>query len=302
MGSNSDELKKIKHVLKDAIIVAYNLILETSFLLDQKAMFSTLPLRQEVNLTLGNETPSVSDGQGVISNAEEHVGKTSSSVTVDIPISNGFHEEVSHKLDAESESLQYEPYNPVVLSGLSSISSSVRRIMVGKFPLFSTSHQSMSSYLSLNGATKDDQVQADGQVSNVPDVVHSDAEQKASSDDVKAPEKEKYHTSLVSQVESLELDGSGEKLEDEEHMNDNVASLLDSESILVLMSRRNASKGTMCEHSHFSRIKFYQDFDISLEKFLHDNLLNQVHISQLSPLVTLSLQRTFQLNSPNLLE
>ncbi|KAK4708327.1 hypothetical protein R3W88_029252 [Solanum pinnatisectum] len=275
MGSNSDELKKIKHVVKDAIIVAYNLILETSFLLDQKAMFSTLPLSQEVNLTLVNETPSVSDGQGIISNAEEHVGEISSSGTVDIPISNGFHEEISHKLDAESESLQYEPYNPVVLSGLSSISSSVRRIMGNKFPLFSTSHQSMSSYFSLNGTTKDDQVQADVQVSNVPDLIHSDAEQKTSFDGVKAPEKEQHHTPLVSQVESLELEGSGEKLENQEHMKDNVASLLDSESILVLMSCRNASKGTMCKHSHFSRIKFYQDFDIPLEKFLQDNLLNQ---------------------------
>ncbi|XP_055833293.1 putative 1-phosphatidylinositol-3-phosphate 5-kinase FAB1D [Solanum dulcamara] len=275
MGSNNDELKKIKHVVKDAIIVAYNLILETSFLLDQKAMFSTLPLCQEVNLTLGNETPSVSDEHGIISNAEEHVGETSLSGTVDIPISNGFHEEISHKLDAERESLQYEPYNPVVLSGLSSISSSVRRIMGDKFPLFSASHQSMSSYLSLNGTTKDDQVEADVQVSNVPDLIHSDAEQKASSDDVEAPEKEQHHTPLVSQVESLELEGSGENLEDQEHIKENVASLLDSESILVLMSCRNASKGTMCEHSHFSRIKFYQDFDIPLEKFLQDNLLNK---------------------------
>ncbi|XP_059280352.1 putative 1-phosphatidylinositol-3-phosphate 5-kinase FAB1D isoform X1 [Lycium ferocissimum] len=275
MGSNSDELKKIKHVVKYAIIVAYNLILETSFLLDQKAMLSTLPLSQEVNLTLGNETPSVSDGQGIISNAEEHVGETSSSCTVDIPISNGFHEEISHKLDEESESLLFEPYNPVVLSGLSSISSSVRRIMGDKFPLFSTSRQSMASYLSLNGATKDNQVQADVQVSNVPDLIHSDVEQKASSDDVNAPEKEQDDTLLVSQVESLELEGSGEKLEDQEHMKDGMASLLDSESILILMSRRNASRGTMCEHNRFSRIKFYQDFDIPLEKFLQDNLLNQ---------------------------
>ncbi|KAK4352678.1 hypothetical protein RND71_028196 [Anisodus tanguticus] len=275
MGSNSDELKKIKYVVKDAIIVAYNLILETSFLLDQKAMFSTLPLSLEVNLTLGNETPSVSDGQGIISNSEEHVGETSSSCTVDIPISNGFHEEISHKSDAESESLLYEPYNPVVLSGLSSISSSVRRIVVDKFPLFSTSRQSVSSYLSFNGATKDDQIQADVQVSNVPDLIHTDAEQETSSDDVKAPEKEQLHTPLVSQVESLELEGSGEKLEDQEDMKDNMASLLDSESILVLMSRRNASRGTMCEHNRFSRIKFYQDFDIPLEKFLRDNLLNQ---------------------------
>ncbi|XP_009764024.1 putative 1-phosphatidylinositol-3-phosphate 5-kinase FAB1D isoform X1 [Nicotiana sylvestris] len=277
MGSNSVELKKIKRVVKDdAIVVAYNLILETSFLLDQKAMFSTLPLSQEVNLTLGNETPSVTDGQGIISNVEEHVDEASSSSTVDIPISSGFHEEINHMLDTESDSLPYEPYNPVVLSGLSSISSSVRRIVGDRFPLFSTSRQSMSSYLSFNGATKDDQGRADVQVSNVPDLInHNDAEQKPSSNEVNAPEKELYHTPLVPQEESLESQVSGEKLEDQEHMKDDMASSLDSESILILMSRRNASRGTMCEHSRFSRIKFYRDFDIPLEKFLQDNLLNQ---------------------------
>lgn len=303
MGSNSVELKKIKRVVKDdAIVVAYNLILETSFLLDQKAMFSTLPLSQEVNLTLGNETASVTDGQGIISNVEEHVDEASSSSTVDIPISSGFHEEINHMLDTESDSLPYEPYNPVVLSGLSSISSSVRRIVGDKFPLFSTSRQSMSSYLSFNGATKDDQGQADVQVSNVPDLInHNDAEQKPSSNEVNAPEKEQYHTPLVPQEESLESQVSGEKLEDQEHMKDDMASSLDSESILVLMSCRNASRGTMCEHSRFSRIKFYRDFDIPLEKFLQDNLLNQVLVTQLfSTSNSFFALRSFQLNSHHL--
>lgn len=301
MGSNSVELKKIKRVVKDdAIVVAYNLILETSFLLDQKAMFSTLPLSQEVNLTLGNETPSVTDGQGIISNVEEHVDEASSSSTVDIPISSGFHEEINHMLDTESDSLPYEPYNPVVLSGLSSISSSVRRIVGDRFPLFSTSRQSMSSYLSFNGATKDDQGRADVQVSNVPDLInHNDAEQKPSSNEVNAPEKEQYHTPLVPQEESLESQVSGEKLEDQEK--DDMASSLDSESILILMSRRNASRGTMCEHSRFSRIKFYRDFDIPLEKFLQDNLLNQVLVTQLfSTSNSFFALRSFQLNSHHL--
>ncbi|KAL0432158.1 UNVERIFIED_CONTAM: putative 1-phosphatidylinositol-3-phosphate 5-kinase FAB1D [Sesamum latifolium] len=63
----------------------------------------------------------------------------------------------------------------------------------------------------------------------------------------------------------------------EDHMlsKDEISAVLDSESILVLMSSRNASRGTICEQSHFSHIKFYRSFDVPLGKFLRHNLLNQ---------------------------
>lgn len=56
----------------------------------------------------------------------------------------------------------------------------------------------------------------------------------------------------------------------------NTGSLFDSKSILVLMSSLCKSKGTICEQSHLSRIKYYGNFDVSLGRFLQDILLNKV--------------------------
>jgi 1-phosphatidylinositol-3-phosphate 5-kinase len=64
--------------------------------------------------------------------------------------------------------------------------------------------------------------------------------------------------------------------EDQIQSEGDVNAVLDSQSILVLMSRRNALRGTVCEQSHFSHIMFYKNFDVPLGKFLRDNLLNQV--------------------------
>ncbi|KAL8459581.1 hypothetical protein ACS0TY_036908 [Phlomoides rotata] len=162
MGGNSEELKRIKVVIRCAVVMAYHLMLETSFRLDQSAMLST------------------------------------------ISIPNGFHQNGS---DASSQS-----YKPAAFPGLS-LSTSIQKVMDDSFPLFSNSEMQFSD------AWK-----------------HGDC----------------Y---VVSK--------------------DEIDTVLDSESILVLMSSRNASRGTVCEQSHFSHIKFYRSFDVPLGKFLHDNLLNQ---------------------------
>ncbi|KAK7855261.1 putative 1-phosphatidylinositol-3-phosphate 5-kinase fab1d [Quercus suber] len=54
-GAHSDELKQIKCVMQYAVVVAYHLILETSFLVDQKAMFSTIRFPDEVNVLLTDQ-------------------------------------------------------------------------------------------------------------------------------------------------------------------------------------------------------------------------------------------------------
>ncbi|KAJ8557856.1 hypothetical protein K7X08_004622 [Anisodus acutangulus] len=272
MGANSDELKKIKYVVRCAVIMAYNLILETSFLLDQKAMFSTIPLSQVVNSTATDDTPSVSAEQEIRSTLSE----TNASCSIDIPISNGFHQEVRHNLESQGDSLLIESYNPVVLSGLSSLSASLKKVMGDNFPHFPTSGQSIPSYFSDNGSNEDDQEQTDTQVPDATEVVsQSDTDQKATScSDEIASEKEQLHTPIMSQGESLESQVSGKKPEDQGNVGNGVTSM-DTESILVLISSRNASSGTMCAHSHFSRIKFYQNFDIPLGNFLQHNLLSQ---------------------------
>ncbi|CAN4099874.1 unnamed protein product [Withania somnifera] len=253
MGANSDELKKIKCIVRCAVIMAYNLILETSFLLDQKAMFSTIPLSQVVNSTA---TDTLAVG------AEQEILSTVAETNLSGSISNGFHQEVRKNIESQGDSLISEPYNPVVLSGLSSLSASLKK--------------SIPSCFSDNGSNKDDQEQTDSHVPDSTEVVNqSDTdEQTTTYDGEMTSGKKQLNTPIMSLGESLESQLSGKKPEDQGNMGNGAASM-DSESILVLISSRNASRGTMCDHSHFSRIKFYQNFDIPLGNFLRNNLLSQ---------------------------
>ncbi|KAL3641353.1 hypothetical protein CASFOL_016321 [Castilleja foliolosa] len=205
MGANSDELKRIKCVVRCAVVMAYHLMLEMSFLLDQSAMFSTISPTEVVDLALTNgQSPE----------------KTDASFSLDIPITNGFHKTESWKLISSPEknySVSFDACNPSTFPGLS-ISTSIQKVMNDSFPIFS----------------EDGQTEKDIQISSVDE------------------------------------DG-----EEQMQSKDEINSVLDSESILVLMSSRNAKKGAICEHSHFSHIKFYRSFDVPLGKFLQDNLLNQ---------------------------
>ncbi|MCD9646589.1 hypothetical protein HAX54_036569 [Datura stramonium] len=219
-----------------------------------------------------DDTPAVSAEQEILST----VAETNLSCSIDIPISKGFHQEVRHNLESEGDSLLFEPYNPVVFSGLSSLSASLKKVMGDKFPLCPTSGQSMPSCYCDNESNEDDQEKSDTQVPDATEVVNqSDTDQRATTcDDEMASEKEKLHTPIMSQGESLESQIPDRKPEDQGNMGNGVTSM-DTESILVLISSRNASRGTMCAHSHFSRIKFYQNFDIPLGNFLQHNLLSQ---------------------------
>lgn len=50
----------------------------------------------------------------------------------------------------------------------------------------------------------------------------------------------------------------------------------DPQCILVLLTSRCILRGTACKQNQLSRIKFYENSDMSLGQYLHDILLNQV--------------------------
>lgn len=54
-GTHSDELKRIKCVVRCAVVMAYHLILETSFVVDQRAMFSTIPAENVADILPTNQ-------------------------------------------------------------------------------------------------------------------------------------------------------------------------------------------------------------------------------------------------------
>lgn len=264
-----------------AVVMAYHLILETSFLVDQRAMFSTIPFAEAAGiLPMEQQHPALENGNSNVS-CFEHSSVESGSSTMDIPISNGFHLDGSYANSGpEGESvLSYEPYNPAVFSGFSSLSASLRKVIGDNFPLSSAAaYPSLTSYFGFRGREQSGQITEDVPVSTIMDASLDgpcDTEAKSSSDEEKSLDGQP--TSLPSCPEApLNMGKDCGNDEDHSQSQEDANASLDAQSILVLMSSRNALRGTICEQSHFSHIMFYKNFDVPLGKFLQDNLLNQV--------------------------
>ncbi|KAK4788753.1 hypothetical protein SAY86_020072 [Trapa natans] len=259
-GGPSDELKKVKSILLCMVLMAYHLFLETSFLVDQKSMFSALSFPETCNSfqnSLQSPMQTSSDQASPVAFEEE-------SSTTDIPISNDLHDEVSDYSNLESPSA-YPPYNPIIFSGFSSLSASLMKVIVDNFPLAST-YPSLSSYFGMNQSGHNGQVI---DTANTEEVVTSEIE---ISDD-----NSESNLEAVAPAGVVDTAGQNDHYSEEETGSKDEVNpvMLDNQSILVLMSRMNAMRGTVCEQSHFSRIAFYQNWDIPLGKFLQENILNQ---------------------------
>ncbi|XP_044475792.1 putative 1-phosphatidylinositol-3-phosphate 5-kinase FAB1D isoform X2 [Mangifera indica] len=269
-GSNSDELKRIKYVVQCAFVIAYHLILETSFLVDQRAMFSTVPFGDVADVLPTDQKYPVS---------EDDV----------------FHEDSTNAnggLEGHSV-LFYEPYNPAIFSGFSFLSASLKKVIGDSFPpANAASYQSLSSLFGFSGKFLNGKVTEVVPVLDMVDSHLNETKTKSMSDKDKLSEEHGRLPSMSDEEKLSEEHGQSPSMSNEEkafvntrkdYANDedevktkedsNVA--LDSQSILVLMSSWNAFRDSICEQSHFSHIMFYKNFDIPLGKFLQDNLLNQ---------------------------
>ncbi|KAE8701852.1 putative 1-phosphatidylinositol-3-phosphate 5-kinase FAB1D-like isoform X3 [Hibiscus syriacus] len=282
-GSHSEELKKIKCVVQYAVVMAHHLILETSFLIDQKAMFSTIPLTGIADvLPTNQESHTLEICNTSATCLDDSIAETGSN-EIDIPISNGFHEEGYHVNDDQiaksglydSSALSLEPYNPAIFSGLSSISASLKKVIGNNFSLTSTDpYRSLSTYFGLNqGETKLTEAVLSTKSLEVSE--QYDSESKCGHDEEKSLDDGQPQSFPASSEALLDLNANGDNNEDKIQNKENINTMLDSQSILVHMSSRNVLKGTMCERSRFSHIVFYRNFDVPLGKFLRDNLLNQ---------------------------
>lgn len=278
-GAHSEELKRVKCVMQCAVVMAYHLILETSFLVDQRAMFSTIPFDKLADLSPSPQIPVAASGDSISSSLEEPIVKDDALCARDVPVSNGLLGASSLSLELQGDSsLSYEPYNPVVLSGLSSLSASIKKVIGDNFPIVSsTPYQSLSSYLGLNGREQPDKNMRSLSVLKSPEAFDNyDIEVKGGSDEEKTLDSEMPPSPLACPDVPLDDANSDGENEDQIQSKDDISTVLDSQSILVLMSIRNSLKGKICSQSHFSCIKFYRNFDVPLGKFFQENLLNQV--------------------------
>ncbi|XP_031247184.1 putative 1-phosphatidylinositol-3-phosphate 5-kinase FAB1D [Pistacia vera] len=287
-GSNSDELKRIKYVVQCAFVMAYHLILETSFLVDQRAMFSTIPFAEVADVSPTHQQyPASENGKSIVPCLQDTTVEKGSSTT-DIPISNGLHEDSTVANSGSGHSvLSYEPYNPAIFSGFSSLSASLKKVIGDSFPLSNAaSYQSLSSLFGFSGKFPNGKVTEVVPVSKVDDAHQYKTEAKSMSEehgqspsmsDEEKLSEEPGQLPSISDEEKTSVNTRKDHGSDENQVKskEDANGALDSQSILVLVSSRNAFRDTICEQSHFSHIMFYKNFDIPLGKFLQDNLLNQ---------------------------
>ncbi|KAI3431935.1 PIPK domain-containing protein [Psidium guajava] len=230
-------------------------------------MFSTIPFAGIADSSQNDQSSPTSVSSGIHDPSFGHAAPDHSSCAIDIPISNGFLGGDSYHVKSElgeSSPFSCEPYNPLVFSGFSSLSASLKKVMGDNFPLAS-SYPSLSSYFGFTRKEPNGHVESPTSLSASSDAVAI----KDCLDDTKSPDEGENQSLLTSSEvlpESVEdAHGSDPK---EKKM------LIDTQSILVLMSRRNAL-GNVCEQSHFSRITFYKNFDVPIGKFLQDKILNR---------------------------
>lgn len=252
-GSSIEELKKIKCVAQCAVLMAYHFILETSFLLDQKTMFSTIAYRGTVENSLHSGHSSVIPGTTSFPLYRQLNDGGASGEGDQVLITNVNNEGSSHV--QESTHCQETAVNYAIAEV--SYASPV-------------TFQMMATYIDLDGR-KPEAINVASPVSLAKEEFDGGAVEMKGSSLENTPLDNHLFMSSCADVDAMSKDDV------EEYMQPTVeiSSVLDSESILVLMSRRNASRGTICEQNHLSHIKFYRNFDDPLGKFLRENLFNQ---------------------------
>ncbi|XP_010499972.1 PREDICTED: putative 1-phosphatidylinositol-3-phosphate 5-kinase FAB1D isoform X1 [Camelina sativa] len=253
-GCHSDRLKKVKEVVQYSFILAYHLMLEASFLADRYTMFSTIFTKEAASCVMQIEKFPLSPSPG-----------ESAFETVNIPLSNGFDEQsilINGDADGEKDEnrepdgdhvFSHEPYNPVIFTGFSTLSAK------------------LSKYLGFVQNQESVPVSVVTDVSNISnlDSISESVEDTAENDETKQA------VSLDPEIPVNMSSDDGDRSQTE----NDIESTLESQSILVLVSKRNALRGIMCDQRHFSHIKFYKHFDVPLERFLRD-MFNQKNLCQ----------------------
>ncbi|KAG9444094.1 hypothetical protein H6P81_015434 [Aristolochia fimbriata] len=284
-GAHSEELKKVKGVVQQAVFVAYHAILETSFLVDQRAKVSNDHARLEnaaltsaQNLeavwseipktaitSLDNMDVSISDAY-LENTLPQGLSQKSN------PDTEGIHSPETHQFEMSHVSL-----GPPILSGylFSSLSASLRRVLGESFPLLPSSYQSISSYFGLNEDYLYSATVGEGLASPSSQKDGAEVEALVGVDDKKSHDNEAAEESITCPEAPPGNCEICVDYQDPVPQKNDIKTVLGPPSILVLHSSQCITKGTASKQCRLSRIKYYGHFDMSLGRFLHDFILNQ---------------------------
>nr|XP_010910903.1 1-phosphatidylinositol-3-phosphate 5-kinase FAB1A [Elaeis guineensis] len=314
-GAHSDELKKVKRVVYYTVFAAYHLILETSFFADQRLFFSGKNFVREGSGSFKDKAVLLASCDASPYSDISSIECSTSSITpvhaLDIPISDGRLQKYAHEqmasisdLGAERSSLSPQ-LNPAVSSlgdsvdhrdlfcdklrgsrflrydssallkrgqVLSSFSVSSKKYLGKSFQ--SHTSESDSSFSGFN------EKMLDLPIFSSLEMLDRDKEATATIHQEKPDDRNINNAKpgLVSDIsEPIERCTCDVSDQVEMQNKDDIQSVLDPQSILVLLSTQCITKQAVCEENHLSRINYYGNFDVSLGRFLQDVLLNKKH-------------------------
>uniref|UniRef100_A0A453DLQ0 1-phosphatidylinositol-3-phosphate 5-kinase n=1 Tax=Aegilops tauschii subsp. strangulata TaxID=200361 RepID=A0A453DLQ0_AEGTS len=287
-GANSEELKKVKQVMLYTVFAAYHLVLEASFFEDQKVFLNA---SNSVGMKEGPSSPVSHAENGVrYSRSVEHISDAEAS-TAHSANSDALHSPTdgcsSGLTEGASKTIHSNHALPSEKMLVTSVSGSLRGF-IDKF-------RRQNIYLPVTSQeTADNQKEGTPELNqDVPSeglhaVVMTDGPVDSGeyTDSLKDFQKQKDQQMILAGHPTI---GKHEQLSvafenGEQHSTpyseektyiDEADDVLDSQSILILMSSQCIAKQVICEQSHLSRINYYGNFDVSLGRYLQDILQNQ---------------------------
>ncbi|OAY62716.1 1-phosphatidylinositol-3-phosphate 5-kinase FAB1B [Ananas comosus] len=257
-GASGDELKKVKHVVQYGVFAAYHLALETSFLADEGATLPELPLKAPINVALPEKPPKADKSISVIPGFTMPSSGTLQSNSVQQPSVTDPNILPGDSTENDCVIFQQDKVSLPSLFNSSGYTQSCtkkeqsRVNVVGELPAECRVDDRLPSKCleSFDSMNEDDEL------------AHNFGVDTKSKDPPPSDLKTSPQDNGARDVEAFSKE-------------DVPPSPSDHPSILVSLSSRCAWKGTVCEHAHLFRIKYYGSFDKPLGRFLRDHLFDQ---------------------------
>ncbi|XP_042444463.1 putative 1-phosphatidylinositol-3-phosphate 5-kinase FAB1D isoform X1 [Zingiber officinale] len=267
-GAESDDLKKIKRVVQYTVFAAYHLILETLFFADQRVFFTDNNAARRESGNFNNEPFHFirSDATGYLDNHEGCLSLIASEQSVDVPICSGSFGSFTDVVTSSDSHLGYTISENSGIVDTNVLDSFQSRNLLS---LFSPRREDNSTTPNFESGSVEFVIQ-----NTVSDGKRTDHDVSENSE----IKEEKLGDGALDYKDNGII-GDSIVVNNDAHIskqqNDDIESVLDSQSILVLLSKQCTTKATICDQSHLSRIKYYGYFDISLGRFLKDLLLDK---------------------------
>ncbi|RCV14734.1 hypothetical protein SETIT_3G002200v2 [Setaria italica] len=258
-GANTEELKKVKQVMLYTVFAAYHLVLETSFFEDQRVILNNRNASKEESCVHSKTVSSVMIPEGPVT----------------------CYNEIPEGPITYYDSNQALPSERLV----SSVQRSPRR-SIDIFRYYQNIYLPVTSSQEATDHQKEDMLQYNIQdihtqfgsgenvdhLSDPQNQASTEGDQHITSDDPWVSGKHEHPSTPLENGEQQSTSYiSGDNTSDVDEVDD----VLESQSILILLSSQCITKQVICEQSHLSRIKYYGNSDVSLGRYLQDILQNQ---------------------------